>query len=274
MLMKNVPFTDRRPSMPHIIEQRYNQVIDGDKLLPCCLPPLLVDECKKTSEDAIYDMGITRGGSVKASLHLKGVSGSTFDIEIPLVLLPYVTCDDPSDVFNQKCCAEIDKRNYAIIEHNKYITSLLSLFTKAHDCGTSAGQITLPPTPDSMVLSREKKIKSTLSDKYMSMMLAITYLAKRDRYAIKDYNLDGIIDLANEIAFREEIDRKIREGGSKGVKFRIVGSGVAPTYWSGIDGEPDQLNRKVKWEKGSNHSFINPHATVVLVSESLIPQKK
>jgi hypothetical protein len=212
-------------------------------------------------------MGPERGGEVEVELRL--LKQGAFDLNVPLRMLPYKTPLDPRKCFDLAACYATDQANESIENHNRYITSLLSLFVNDNGCTTSANHITLPMPPDNMVETREMKLKDIFKDKYGSLVLAIHYLEERGKYCSKDYSVENAVQTSNDIAYVEAVKhyKRDREGN---VRFRIPGS--PPATWSGTEGERDSFGRLVKWEAGKNHSFLSPEARVVLDNRDILPQ--
>lgn len=154
----------KRSAMPEVVAREYAFTPESAKQLlltaPVQKPPLMIEDAQK--ENAVYDMGAEYAGKVSVDLLLKSVSedGSVtngFDIRVPLRMLPYRTPEDPSMCFDLNACHKVDEANATIEKHNKYITSLLSLFIFENGCGTSANHVTLPSPPDVLAITRQKE---------------------------------------------------------------------------------------------------------------------
>jgi hypothetical protein len=262
--LKDIPIKSKKHLMPEAIAREYAYMPLGAKQLmlcsPCQKPPLLLEACAGLVAE--YDMGAERAGVVKVELRLKS---DNFDISVPLKMLPYKTPTDPQKCFDVSTCYAVDQANQTVENHNRYITSLLSLFVRENGCTTSANHITLPTPPESMVENREMKLRDIFKDKYGSLLLAVHYLEAREINCLRDYPIEEAVDCANELAFREAIEKKSRKGT---IRFRIPGSPAAS--WSGKEGERDSCGRRVKWDKGKHHSFLSPDAKVVIDNSELM----
>jgi hypothetical protein len=245
------------------------------------VPPLLVEEASEAP--AIMDMGADFAGKVRVELHIVGVSDEdeldelvrgeeielgkkrpAFDITVPLRMMQYKLPADPRTCFDVAVCKAVDAENDRFVQHNKYITSLLSLFVRQNGCGTSAGHITNPSPPQSLMISRAKRLEDIFNDKYASTCLAVRYLCERGRLCGKDYEFEEAVTTANAIAYEETLAKKKANGK---IRFRLEGSPYAT--WSGNDSDRDSLGRRVKFQAAPMHSFISPEVAVVLARDEL-----
>lgn len=227
-------------------------------------PPLMPDVASAHGP-ATFDMGREHGGSVSASLHLSSPTGAWAPIDVPLRMLPYQVLADARELFNATACRRADSVNTSIERHNRYITSMLSLFIAANGCGTSAKHVTSPSPPETLTVSRVKRLQTLRKDKYAITALAVRYLAERQQYCGKDYDIERAVEVADDVAFDETVAKR-RESGK--IRFRLPGRPYAT--WSGNPDERDSVGRKLRWERGSNHSFISTEVQIVQVSEDLI----
>jgi hypothetical protein len=243
----------------------YAHTPDSAKLLlqaPAEKPPLLPSEQLCTSCSP-YDMGPDNAGPVEAFVVVKGAS---FNIQVPLRMVQYKKPSDSAGWFDPATCRKVDAENDAIGAHNRYITSLLSLFVKENGCGTSAGRLTMPSPPDSMSFTRSLRLTKLFKDKYASTVLAVRYLAERKLYAGADYDIENAVDKANDACFAEGVAARIAKGKTR---FRIVGS--PPASWTGLEEDRDSQGRRVKWHRGKNHSFVSPEISVDLAKDEVVP---
>lgn len=257
-----VPFKPTKTCTAEMATKFYRELTDtrGPLMLmdaPTARPPLLKD----VGDSPLYDMGPERGGAVRAYLH---IVSNTVDTEIPLRMMPYKTAKDPKGCFDPAVCRELDSVNRTFEEHNRYITSLISLFVNQNGCGTSAGHVTLPPPPDDLSETRIKRLKEIFKDKYGSTILAVRYLCERGKVCEKDYPIESAIQAANEEAFCEHIRRKQERG-----KFRFRIPGSPPAFWDGNLDHRDSCDRRVKWVKGENHSFISPEVLIDMANDEI-----
>jgi hypothetical protein len=278
--LKDVSHPNKRSTMPDVIAREYAFTPAGAKLLsiaaPARKPDLLYEEAKK--QPSVYDMGPENCGKVLVTLRLRTPpedlppgSNAGYDEEIPLRMLPYKTPTDPVKCFDLQVCHATDKANEALQSHNRYITSLLSMFCKENGCGTSAGHITLPPPPDNMAITRIDRIDGMMKDKFATTILAVRYLSDHKKICQADYEIADAISYANDVAFDVTIQDKIEKSKGK-VRFRIVGS--PPCTWSGNPDERDSFGRRVKWSRKTHHTFLSPEVDVVLAEDELIAVDK
>lgn len=279
--VKDLPVQDNSARMVEILAKEHSKLMESDN--PSIIRAsstlsitagkkerpafILYDEAR--SKLAKYDMTFLKGCATPmvVSLRIKadpdalesGFDG--FDEEIPLRMLPYKTPTDPSLCFDAKACKTIDKLNESIERHNQFIVSILSLFVAQNGCGTSANHVTLPsPAPD-LAETREIRINELKNDKHGYLMLAIQYLAnKHQKYAVKDYEVDQAVILAEKLAMEDEIVRKIDKGKGK-VFVKIAGS--PRSTWSGRSDDLDSMGRTLKWEAAKTHSFVFPDVRAV-----------
>jgi len=269
--LRDIKFRSKVHMMPQAMARDYAIKpldVSAQTFLICdtpARPPLLIKDCEGV--ESVYDMGPDFAGPVKATIHLHSVrdGGGDFDYEIPLRMLPYQTPDDPKLCFDLNVCHKVDRVNEMRTEHNRYVCSLLSLFVKDNGCGTSANHITLPSPPDVLTETRAKRLSDIFKDKYGSSMLAIKYMAAREKYCCKDFEMDKAVELANETAMREYIQQKKEKGK---VRIKIPGSQYA--NWDGDEDHRDSMGRRVKWSKGKYHSFLSPEVDVVLCKDEMI----
>jgi hypothetical protein len=264
------------PSKKHLsaedVAQRYAFMPTEERLLLQSAPPQPMLMVKEACEiPAVYDMGAEFAGSVRADLRLRSAAldgteeGTNYDITVPLKMLPYRTPADPKLCFDMATCRAVDAENERIEQHNKYITSLLSLFVRDNGCGTSANHITNPSPPDWLALTLSKRLQGVFKDKYAALCLAIRFLSDREMYCGKDYDADDAVKVANDKAFEEGRQKKLSKGN---VRFRITGS--PPATWSGKEEDRDSQGRRVKFAAGKHHSFISPEVLVVLAQDELL----
>lgn len=269
VVLRDIQFRSKVHMMPQAIAREYAVKPQGSaqSFLICdapSKPPLLLRDCEGV--DSVYDMGPDFAGPVRATLHLRSTrEGSDFDCEIPLRMLPYQTPEDPKLCFDLAVCHKVDRVNETRTEHNRYVCSLLSMFVKDNGCGTSANHITLPSPPDVLTETRAKRLNDIFKDKYGSTVLAVKYLAARERYCCKDYEPDKAVDMANEVAYQEAIQQRVGAG-----KVRVKIPGSRYTNWDGDEGHRDSAGRRVKWSKGKYHSFLSPEVEIVLARDELV----
>ena len=206
-----------------------------------------------------------RGGQVRVWLRIVGESPSNFDKTLPLRMMPYKVPVDPKLCFDVRTCQTTDAANTVIEEHNRYITSLLSLFVHQNGCGTSAGHITLPSPPDNMLLTRLMRLQEVFKDKYSANMLAIRYLYDAGKLCEKDYRVEDAVIVANNMAYDKYVEQRKAKG-----KFRFRIPGTPPTTWDGDEMNRDGFGRRVHWSRGKNHNFVAPEVNVELCSDELI----
>lgn len=226
------------------------------------LPPIIVD----TRESLVYDMGPEMGGKVKAYLHIVSEPEGSFKYDLPLRLFPYKTAADPSLCFNTQACRSIDAENTTLVEHNKYITSLMSLFIHHNGCGTSANHVTLPPPPEDLAETRLIRLRELFKDKHSATILAVRYLHAAGKVCEQDYAIENAVEAANAIAYEKYIKEATKDG--KKFRFRIPGS--PPASWDGNPDHRDSMGRRVKWNRESDHSFISPSVRVTLAQDELV----
>lgn len=264
--LKSVEFR-KKCMMPEDIARQYAFTPEGSKqqmLLetPAKRPPLLPDD-----GEAVYDMGPENAGKVIAELRLRSAAdcGETFDITLPLKMMPYKTPEDPRMYFDLPTCRKVDAANEAIEVHNKYVTSLLSISIRENGCGTSANHVTLPSPPDVMTLTRIKRLEAVFKDKYASTVLAVRYLTSHGKVCEKDYDIEKAVEAANDVAFECGIEDRMRS--NKKLRFRIRGSPWA--FWSGKPENRDSVGRRVQWKRGEHHSFLSPEVDVGLANDEV-----
>jgi hypothetical protein len=224
-------------------------------------PPLRVDD----GASPIYNMGPERGGAVRAYLRIVSEPPGAFERTIPLRMLPYKTPEDPTQCFDARVCQAVDCENSALEEHNRYITSLVSLFVHQNGCGTSAGHVTLPSPPENLLVTRVKRLDDIFKDRHSATMLAVRYLYKHGRVCEQDYRIEDAVNVANDLAMDAYIADKRQSR-----RFRIKIPGSPPTYWSGDAADRDELGRRITWVKGKHHSFISPEVLPQVANDELI----
>lgn len=270
----------KKQMIPEVIAREYAFNPEGSKQLlltaPAQKPPLILEG--PTSDPAVYDMGPENAGRVMVDLRLRSADdeGRGFDIFLPLKMLTYKTPDDPRMCFDLPTCHKVDAVNESVERHNKYITSLLSIFVRENGCGTSANHITLPSPPDVMALTRIKRLEGIFKDKYSSIVLAVRYLTFHGKICGPDYDIEKAVDAANDVAFEVGIQKKMAvdkdesksKSASRRIRFRIRGSPAA--FWSGVPEERDSVNRRVQWKRGEHHSFLSPEIEVGLANDELL----
>jgi hypothetical protein len=259
----DVPFHPRRELAQNYacarqcIQQQYALLLESSVRQQ---PPLL----KNVEPGPVYDMGPERGGPVRASIRITSEPPGGFDITVPLGMVPYKIPKDPKMCFNVTACQNVDSENEVLENHNRYLTSLLSLFVHHNGCGTSAGHVTLPPPPDNMVITRTRRLDALFKDKYSSTMLAVRYLHDQGKVCEEDYRIEDAITFANDCAFEVYVGEKRAKG-----RFRYRMPGSPPAHWDGDVSHKDSAGRRVVWVRGKYHSFISVDVHVALADDEL-----
>lgn len=182
-------------------------------------------------------------------------------MEIPMSMHKY---GEPAkgDEFNEAICTEIDKTNAMKQAHNSFVIDLVRAWQKKFDVGASAGQVTMPPPPIVCSEARINLIKTLFSDKPSATKKAIIYLGERGLYCIKDFEYDAAVDVANEVAYKEECERRAAGG-----RVRVCVFGRRSCWWDGKS-DVDENGRRVAWEKGEGHTFLTPCVAPRAITEN------
>lgn len=269
-----VQLIPRKPMSSEVAEQLYKEnagmvhmSASQAALCICAGPEQQQLKCllKDDGQSPVYDMGPERGGPVRAWIRVASEPPGAFDREVPLRMMPYKVPKESKMCFDLKSCHAADSENAVIEEHNRYITSLLSLFVHANGCTTSCNHITLPPPPDNMAETRAKRLKAILDDKYSATMLAVRYLHEHGKTCEVDYRVEDAVPVADQLALDLYVSDKQEKGA---FRFRLPGSVYAK--WDGVPEHRDSLGRRVKFSKGKTHCFIAPDVVVELAGDELI----
>lgn len=104
---------------------------------------------------------------------------------------------------------------------------------------------------------KAEKAKKAEAELQALQAKAILWLQERGKKLGEDFRVADAIETANAIAFEEEVARKRAEGGL----FSFSGEDSCEDC-GGWDGESRRCecgNRRVSWESGWGHSFLNPY---------------
>lgn len=282
----DIPLVDNSQKMAEVIAQTHLGLLQSEKVTDYMsitagqedIPhPIKLEEAMKYVEGSVYDLSYLDGcNKVQASLRLRSAPGSLspgvvgFDVEFPLVMLPYKTPENPRMCFDPKTCKKVDKINDEIERHNLYVVSLLSAFIAKNGCGTSAKHVTLPSAAPLLADTRNIRIKELKSDKYSYLKLAVKYLGEAHRkYAGMDYDIDDAVELADKLAMEFAINERLEKAKKKGYILAKL-PGYPPSRWSGVNGESDSAGRHLEWKAAPLHSFIYPDIEIVEQTRALI----
>jgi len=163
----------------------------------------------------------------------------------------------PSDTRNIDSCAEIDNYNYSVFQHNN------AMLPRVNELLVKLG---LPKTrvnpPTKYVPIARQKYEEMLFDENFRVMAGIKYLADRDIFPVKDYEIVESYKKADDIAEKEEVSRLILEAGDLGID--ISGSAgkahaencTCENRWDGSSERCVGEGVRMRWRRGKDHHFL------------------
>lgn len=219
----------------------------------------VIDE-PDTQNFSVFTLPTYDDMQVRVTLHVAQNNDETGTqcIDIPLRMIPYKKPADTNRLFDAKLCREIDTTNERIKKHNTYICNILTQFIKKNTCGTSANTIVPPAPAEEWYESRKKRMAIILNDEVKMLKLAIQYLSQLDIYAVKDYQIDDAVTLANNKAYEIALEA---EKTSKRKRVKLPGK--PPSWWSGNSEEPDSNGQHLMYAKGPTHVFFAPEVVII-----------
>jgi hypothetical protein len=247
--IKQVPFKDPRKDI---------SPADGYTALMPQSDAILYHNCTNVTpprfamglEPAIFKMSPEFGGDMKVYLD---VEGDNFELRTPLKLVNYYDADYESGIPDAETCNEIDTKNGVAIEHNKVVTSIISMFYQQNGCNCAVGRIVPPSEPELARVELAKYVEKLLADKDRFYEAVLAYLGHRDLFYPRDFLLKDAKERADDIAEMEEINRKKKKG-----TIRLHIQTFPPSRWDGVS-ETDSNGTHIVWHRMPDHSFITPH---------------
>lgn len=165
----------------------------------------------------------------------------------------------PPDTTNIEECARVDEYNLSIQEYNNAsapkINDLMKLLGRP--------SVSVDPPPKYKAIALRKK-EEMLFDKNFRIMMGVQFLAERQIYPVRDYEIYDAPIKADEVAAQEEARRLISAAGEVGIDIsKVVGTGHANncTCENKWDGESERCmggGIRLQWRKMKNHHFLRP----------------
>lgn len=216
-------------------------------------PPLLPSSDEAVGMPSCYEVN---GLRFFAFMHFIDVE-ERWDVETPLSMCRYVKPEGDM-LFNMQACEDATTENARRSLHNKFIVDVFRKFMPLFDCGASANLMTMPQPPESYTFLRDEKIKELKKDRLEYTRKAIEYLASTARkYCGLDYKWEEAWSTADDAAFEATIKERQEKG-----RVRVRIEGRRPCWWNGVD-RRDESGQRVKWIRGTSHTFLTPDLRVV-----------
>lgn len=165
----------------------------------------------------------------------------------------------PKDTRDVDSCAELDAYNHSVYEHNN------AMLPKVNELQKKLG---LPPKkldpPTKYVPRAKMEYEKMLFDESFRVLAGIKYLAKREIYPVRDYETEESYKLADDIAQKEEIARKVAEAGDAGIDISAaVGRGhtnncTCENRWDGESETCFGTVARLRWKRLEDHHFLRP----------------
>lgn len=171
---------------------------------------------------------------------------------------------------------EVDKENKQIYEnerkiHDQLIKLSVEYYGSKHRITKSIAKDfpTMYSNVDSMKgyikrfdeLQKEKEkqnlIKQQEKEQQELTVKAILWLKEKGKELHKDYEMDNAIDVANDIAYQEEVERRVKSDSMH--SFCGDDNCEDCCGWDGSSNRCSCGNRRVSWVTGYGHSFLNPY---------------
>jgi len=164
-------------------------------------------------------------------------------------------------------CRAIDAENGTILEHNRRIVNILNpILVTLYQRPIAARN------PDTCWEENARTARARwLKDPGVRLSEAIKFLHKRGRFNLE--NLDSILEtaptLADDIAFQETVASHVEYWRKRNQPTGLfpVRVGDARTLWDGVSACDNSGNR-FEWQRGSHHSFMDPHVVPAPVKDS------
>ena len=165
----------------------------------------------------------------------------------------------PKDTRDISSCADLDAYNHGVYQHNN------AMLPKVNELLVKLGlpKKTLDP-PTKYVPNARAEYEKMLFDESFRVLAGVKYLAKRDIFPERDYKTEESYIMADNIAYEEEIKRKVEEATDEGIDISAAaGSGhknncTCENRWDGEDERCVGLGVRVRWKRLKDHHFLRP----------------
>lgn len=234
------PFESYEPYVPNNIK-----AIQYQGIIP--RPPSKIEPLEHAVGDTVYRTYLTLENTD---------NGDT--VKLPFTIEPYKQLSG-TDLLDNIKCSETMRDNYIIEKFNKFIINIVQHFTTRYKCGVSRRVPTLPEdVPDFEELRTQLK-NETMGNKNTDKM-AVEYLALRNYYPLRDYDMDKVIEKANDVSFDEYVTNSAKEQK----RVRVQNPGKPSTWWY-CHKQCDEQGTERAWIRGPNHTFLMPDCRVGVI---------
>jgi len=164
----------------------------------------------------------------------------------------------PVDARDTEECAKMDEFNYSVFQHNVAMVPRINELMKA----LGKQLIRADPPPKYLAGARAKYEEMLFNDEFR-VLKGIEFLAKRNIFPVKDYEMIEASKLADDLAEKEEIARLI--GG--GTNMIDISPAVGTTHkanctcenrWDGVSERCVGESVRIRWRRMKDHHFLRP----------------
>jgi hypothetical protein len=171
----------------------------------------------------------------------------------------------PHDIKNFDDCQKIDQYNHAVYQFNNAMLPRVNELMK---------KLGLNPkhcdAPTKYVPIYKANYEKMLFNDEFRLLKAIEYLARREKYPIRDYRLGDEAEVkavpvqADDIAMEEEIQRLVTHYGEEGIDISVAaGKGhknncTCENRWDGRSERCMGEGIRLRWRKLKDHHFLRP----------------
>jgi len=165
----------------------------------------------------------------------------------------------PADKSNIEECGRIDEYNQSVFEFNNAMAPKVNELMKK--LGRDTVRVMAPTKYKATALQRKEEM---LFNPEFRILAGVQFLAERDKYPERDYEMYDAPTVADDIAADEEAKRLIDKAGSVGIDIaKCVGVGHAKNCtcenrWDGTSERCIGEGVRVRWRKTKAHHFLRP----------------
>jgi hypothetical protein len=172
--------------------------------------------------------------------------------------LDWKRCLEPANPLDIEDCVRIDQFNEGVYEYNNSMLPRINELLRK--MGYTPHKLQQPPKYAHAARQKKRQLMDTPEYR---MLAAVKFLAKRDKYAERDFDLMNGPTLADEIAEREEIERLIAQGPIDITDAVGKAHGINCTCDLRWDGRSERCvagpgGIRLRWARGKKHHFEAP----------------
>lgn len=172
---------------------------------------------------------------------------------IPFIVKRYKNIDDPKLYKNIDECLKLDEENEQTYEENFKVIKL----TNSYVTKPLYQKDLICPKPDCHAALAKEKWLEYARQPHVLLTEAIKYLKEKlNKIPMIDYNIEEAVEMCNEIAFTDAVEKEIAR--KKG-RILISRPGRDGAVWDGRS-ETDNRGVHMRWKRLKDFSFLNSTA--------------